>query len=395
MNNSYDSLRKFFEEVSKITFWQRIFKWNNIKTLSYKAFSEFESLISIPKELEEEKHSLELIKKDNENLKTLYEKDHNELEGLRKNNEQITKENTIFKQTEEGRSKDYEKKVNEINTINNRLEADRQKVQKDREEELNNHFELLKQTWAKHEEETENTIREICRKHTIEYIDKEQVPFKGKPDNTIKICDEYIIFDAKSPASDDLKNFPNYIKLQTESVKKYIKEENIKKDIFLVIPSNTVQEIKQFTYNMADYNVYIVTTDALEPIILSLKKIEDYEFTEQLSPEERDNICRVIGKFVHITKRKMQIDYFFTNEFLSIIKRSEIDLPEDILKKVSEFETSEKLNPPTEKRAKHILTSDLEKDFDKITKKSEGVIHTTNTPIEPSLLEVEKPKIEE
>lgn len=388
-NNAFENLKNFFEEIKKITFLKRIFKWNYIKSLSYKAFSEFESLIVIPKELEKEQHSLELLKKDNEHFENDYKKINNQLNNLKQINEQLTKENTISKQMEENKNKDYEKKVSEINIIYSRAESDRQKVQKDREEEINNRFELLKQTWVKHEEVTENTIREICRKHTIEYIDKEQVPFKGKPDNTIKICDEHIIFDAKSPVGDDLKNFPNYIKLQTESVKKYIKEENIKKDIFLVIPSNTVQEIRQFTYNMADYNVYIVTIDALEPIILSLKKIEDYEFTEQLSPEERDNICRVIGKFVHITKRKMQIDYFFTKEFLSIIKRSEIDLPEEILKKVSEFEISEKLNPPTEKRAKHILTSDLEKDSIKIQKGAEDMLRITD-----SSLEIEKPKLE-
>jgi hypothetical protein len=110
---------------------------------------------------------------------------------------------------------------------------------------------------------------------------------------------------------------------------------------------------------MGDYNVYIVTVDALEPIILSLQKIEDYEFVDQLTPDERENICRIIGKFAHTAKRKIMIDYFFSFQFLDIISKCNISLPDDIYKSVQEFEKSEKLNPPQEKRSKQILMEDL------------------------------------
>ena len=47
----------------------------------------------------------------------------------------------------------------------------------------------------------------------------------------------------------------------------------------------------------------------------------EYEFAEKLSPEERDNICRIIGKFAHTTKRRIQIDQFFANEFLDTLSK--------------------------------------------------------------------------
>ena len=50
--------------------------------------------------------------------------------------------------------------------------------------------------------------------------------------------------------------------------------------------------------------MFIVTKDALEPIILSLKKIEEYEFVDKLSPEERDNVCSVIWKVCSYYKKK-------------------------------------------------------------------------------------------
>ncbi len=141
------------------------------------------------------------------------------------------------------------------------------------------------------------------------------MPFRGSPDNCLEICDEYIIFDAKCPSNDDLVSFPKYIRVQTETVKKYACQEKVKKDIFLVVPSNTIHTIEQHVYNMGDYTVYIITKDSLEPVILAMKRIEDYEFVNQLSPDERDNICRVIGKFAHTTKRKIQIDQFLPTSF--------------------------------------------------------------------------------
>ena len=283
---------------------------------------------------------------------------------------QLKKENTIYRQMEEDRKTKYERDVASLNTIRDQIQADRRKEVAEAQQKEIQRISQLKETWANHQEATKNAIKLICEKHTIEYVDK--VPFKGSPDNAIKVCDEHVIFDAKSPGSDDLANFPTYIKTQTESVKKYIKEEGVKKDIFLVIPSNTVDVIDHFAYNMADYTVYVVTLDALEPIILSLKKLEEYEFVKQLSPEERDNICRVIGKFAHVTKRRIQIDQFFERQFLEVLSKCEADLPRDILEKVVDYERSEKLNPPQEKRAKLISSSELEADSKKIRKEAEA-----------------------
>ena len=110
---------------------------------------------------------------------------------------------------------------------------------------------------------------------------------------------------------------------------------------------------------MGDYNVYIISKEAIEPIIISLKKIQDFEIVEKLSPEERDDICRIIGKFAHTTKRRIQIDQYFADEFLDTLKKAGSQLPTEILKSVIEFEGAEKLNPPMEKRNKQILTKDL------------------------------------
>lgn len=289
---------------------------------------------------------------------------------LSEDNSVLREENAAFRQTEEDHRSTYEANVASINAIREQIQTDRSKEIAEANQKEIDRLNRLRETWANHQEATRNTIKLICERHTIEYVEK--VPFKGDPDNTLKICDEYVIFDAKSPGSDDLANFPTYIKTQTESLKKYIKQENVRKDIYLVIPSNTVHVIDRFSYNMADYTVFVVTRDALEPIILSLKKLEEYEFVDQLSPEERDNICRVIGKFAHMTKRRIQIDQFFARQFLDVLSKCESDLPREIIDKVIDYERSEKLNPSIEKRAKLIPISELESDNKKLRKEAEA-----------------------
>jgi len=243
----------------------------------------------------------------------------------------LKNETISFQKAEEGRQKEANKNFATAVTLQQSLEKEKERLNDDRVKEKEDLLTKMKQKWSDHEKEVQNHLQLICRNNVIKYISQEDFPHpRNKPDNSIEIMEQLIVFDAKSPANDDLTNFPKYIKLQTESLKKYAKHEDVKNDLFLVIPSNTLEVINQFHYNIGDYNVYIITKDALEPIILSLKKIEDYEFADKLSPEDRDNVCRIIGKFAHTTKRRIQIDEFFAREFLDTLTKAGTQLPREI-----------------------------------------------------------------
>jgi len=278
-----------------------------------------------------------------------------------------------FRQRDEERTHEHDTRVVELTTLKKQLEEDRLRVQAERDAGIHRQYEEMAQTWQKHEEAVEQSLRSICRQHTIGYCDKEKFPYAGKkPDNALLICDQYVIFDAKSPKNpDELENFPAYIRNQAEAAKKYVKEENVKKDIFLVVPANTVGYLDEFHYDMADWQVYVVTRDCLEPVVLALRKVEDYEFAEQLSPEDRENLCRVIGKFAHATKRRIQIDNYFCNEFIGLLQSCDT-LPDEIRQKVVDFEMAEKMNPPVEKRKKKIPIGELEHDVKVIGKEAEA-----------------------
>jgi len=419
-----DSLRALFENIKSLGFFGRLFGWHRIRVMNSAAIIEYNTLNNeinalyeqnrqlqnqlrtVIQDLDHQKSLLSDVRTDcvllkgstmnqsqvlrsrdvdlgalkeseTKNMKRITDLDKEirlknfEIQNLIQEKIEQERKISAFREADQQKQEHYEHKITELNALKQQLDDDRIRLQEAREEEVRIRFEKMRATWRNHEDTVEELIRGICSRHQIQYIDKEHVPFKGSPDNTLKIADEYIIFDAKSPLSDDPGNFPAYIRQQTEQLKKYVMEPGVNKSLFLVVPTNTIDSIDQYYYNLADYVVHIVTADALEPVILGLKKIEDYEFARQLSPEERENICRVIGKFAHATKRRIQIDSYFCGEFINILNNCNC-LPDEILEKTKDFERSDKMNPPLEKRAKLISPDQLKKDVYRIRSEADG-----------------------
>jgi uncharacterized protein YoxC len=377
-----EKLNLFFAQIKDISFWQRLFHWRKIRNLSFDAYEEYRA---IARDLENGRKTLDEVKNQLTGLSarndSLQQKTRDlEIQSARKDAQteelngrlreqaasinELSRKVASFEASKEENFKNYNENIARLNQTKESLEAERKRLNDDRVRETQERFENMKRQWAEHESDVKNTITRICEANQVSYIEK--VPFRGNPDNTIEISGEYIIFDAKSPAGEDLSNFPAYIKTQAENLKKYASQENVKKSMFLVVPTNTIDRLKQVTYRLGDFDVFVITKDSLEPVILSLKKIEEYDLAEKLSPEDRDSICRIIGKFAHTAKRRIQVDQYFQKEFIDIVLKSEKDLPEDIHKQVIEFEKSEKLNPPTEKRAKIISIDELQKKSEEI-----------------------------
>ncbi len=295
---------------------------------------------------------------------------------LRSEKETLAKNLAALEQQEPNRIAKYDERLTRLNQSQLNLENERERDRLAREKVENDRLQALRETWSRHEAEVEQKMRLICQELAIDYIDKEKFPFSGKPDNSVKICNEYIVFDGKSPQGDDLSNFPTYIRTQAEQAKKYSKHEEVKKDIFLVVPTNAIQAINETYIAQGAHRVHVVTIDSLKPVLMQLKRIEEYEFAEKLSPEDREKIVTIIGKMAHGMKRRVQIDHFFSNEFISILTDAE-NLPTDILEGAREVERSSKLNPQLHTRSKRIELGSLQKDSEKLAGKVAGQeIHT-------------------
>lgn len=425
MENSLESLRRLFDRLKSIGLWDRVFHWAEIKSLLIDAVGDAQRMAPTLESLREARNrsetQLEIERNELKNLReavqqarleasqlkdavqrlsTEKEELQKRIAGLEEKNEGYLRRGIELKQqtenqevqlqalrtevsrlkaSEEQRRKEYDQSIANFNKLTENQQQREEVARNEKHRQEIERLKKLKETWSAHEERVRSRIKAICTRHDIDYVEK--VPFRGNPDNTLKIKDEYIVFDAKSPYGEDLTNFPTYLKNQVEHAIKYVREEDVRKEVFLVVPTNTLDVLEQFEYKLADYTVYIISLDALEPIILALKKIEEYEFAEQLSPEERENICRVIGKFVHLSKRRIQIDGFFAKQFFELVYRSEADLPKDFLDKVMEFEKSEKLNPPIEKRSKLINTKELESETERLKSEAsqKGILTQDNT----------------
>lgn len=420
-------LRNFIEKIKTISFIQRLFSWKRVQSQLVDAAASLSNLLTEMENLRQSKNDLSqdilnyrkdlqvlnaekarlqeiekinvsnLTQKENtiaelnKNLTTAHanvrhlekqvedmKTDHlllkQQHENLQQELQRTTEENIKLKKEEEVRRQEHAKAINTFEKWRTEIQADRNREIEERQEAEIERIKSLKQTWLDHENNVKSKMKALCQKLTIEYADS--VPFRGSPDNAVKLCKEFIVFDAKSPGSDDLNNFPSYLKDQAEKAKKYAKQEAVKKDIFFVIPSNTLEVIKQTVFSLGDYDVYIVSIDVLEPLLLCLQKIETYEFAEQLTPEERENICRIIGRFTHLTKRRIQIDSFFAKQFMEMVLKCDSDLPDEIKKEVAQFEKAEKLNPPGDRRTKTIDNKQLQNDVNQLSLEieSKGVV---------------------
>jgi len=284
--------------------------------------------------------------------------------SLQEEKEKLQKELAALTQKEPLRVEEHQRHLEKLATTIDSYNLLREKIAKEKEDEKIRELEKMKFTWSIHEDAVKEKMQYACSFLGVEYVDN--FPYKGKPDNVVKICDEFIIFDAKSPQSDDLSNFPSYIKSQADLVGKYTDNKtDVKKDVFLVVPSNAIHVIKETYIQIGDRHVHVITPDALAPVLRQLKKIESYTIVENLGPEDREKIVSVIGKMAYGIKRKIQVDQFFSTEFIEVLTGAQ-NLPKEILDEARLVEKSCKLNPPLSKGKKEIPLESLKDESHKM-----------------------------
>lgn len=368
----FDHLKHLLETIRHAGFWGRLFSWKRITERLVLADRELSAGETLFREQDKKLQLLqtELQWQKQQALSNATRKDELTQEAAQwkekyfqqqREYDQLQQQHTVLLSNEKARHHDHARALDSLTQIENRVREERKAELEQRNLAAIERLHQLKATWSAHEQQVKSVIKSICQRHTIDYVDT--APFRGTPDNTLSICEEFVVFDAKSPAGDDTANFPYYLKDQAERAQKYAKQASVKPEIYFVVPATTLAALSQFVYKFADYTVFVISIDALEPVLLNLKKIEEYEFAKELTPEDRNTICSLLGRFAHLSKRRIQVDSFFARQFIQLAYKAEADLPKDILASVIEFEKSEKLNPPQEKRNKAIPLPEIEKDM--------------------------------
>src|ERR1044071_6154173 len=257
MNTNADNLKRLIDLIKTMGFWQRLFNWRKVKQLLVDAVADSQRIITAAdsckeycnelkndnsrlhlelqlsktnaaqhaRQLEElrqiidgsnqkiieltaaisaneqtlqnRKNNFYELEKEHFNLKKDFQFSHQQLDELKRQNTQLITDEAARKQELEKALSTLEKIQSDVTTCRHNEIEERHIAELRR-------LEGLKRTWANHQLSVKQAIKSICNRHTIEYV--ENVPFKGDPDNTLKICNEHIIFDAKSPQGEDLTN---------------------------------------------------------------------------------------------------------------------------------------------------------------------------------------------
>lgn len=249
------------------------------------------------------------------------------------------------------------------------LKQDREDLKQDRallrEQELQKQrdlFERKKQNWSEHETKATEYLRSLCRRLDLEYFDKNTFPLAKRPDFAVQLGAHFVIFDAKAPSDpENISYFSEYLKKQAENMEKYLKQDGVRKEGFLVVPSDTLQNLQgRFFHEIGGHQIHVICIESLDSALRLLKKIEDFEVIEGLGPEEQESIATFIGQGNRLMKRKVQIDQFFTKKIIDLLRSGE-SLPQEIIEKINVKEKSFAINPPRVDRGKNLALTDIEK----------------------------------
>ncbi|MEC9208992.1 MAG: hypothetical protein VX762_01035 [Bacteroidota bacterium] len=367
------------ESVINSSWITRLFNWQSIlillseiKAIVYDAMQINERLLVENSNLQEtltiKQNNVDHCNEEIRSLKSdnkIFQERINHLTPLAQTNKELQEIVNKYEQKENSRNLEHKNSINQLDATQQKLNDDIQRRINEQEQARSDAWEEKRKTWKSHQDLVQTVIKHLCDLHGIAYIDS--FPFEGKsPDNTIQIVNDYVIFDAKAPYNDNLDNFPTYIKNQVSSIGKYGKYKSVHKHLYLVIPSNTAEVIKEKVYRDSSYTVHVITLDSLETILLSLKQREIYECFETLGPEDSEGIARVVSGLMSFGKRTVQVNTFFNDWLLNFLKDNIHLLPEDILQQATEMELGQKINPANQKSNELI-------DLDEETTKNEAV----------------------
>ncbi|MBU6274922.1 MAG: hypothetical protein KGP34_08390, partial [Bacteroidetes bacterium] len=326
------TMRQLLQELQGLGWWGRLFGWERIRRMLLEASSEWDALQASSAHCSQAVQGLQGDLTQARQAAQLSESRANELQrdkGLlnaelgsaRQDIQRLSSELAALNQADQQRRTELQSNLTSLSQLKERLAEERLQEHQARQEELERKQQRLRQTWQTHQENVRNKIRQIADRYTLTVVEK--FPLKGEPDNVLSLCEQYVVMDAKSPGGEDLANFATYLKAQAEAAVKYTKQEGVLGQLYFVVPSNTLESLPQTVFRFVDYTVYVIPVEALEPVILSLMKVDEYLNVKEISPEDRRNLFVILGRFAHLVKRRLQVDQFFANESLALATETE------------------------------------------------------------------------
>lgn len=279
----------------------------------------------------------------------------------------LEKRKTELEGEKTARAQEYDLQIRSLLQLKEELTQDRALIREQESQKQQESFERRRQNWADHENRVTEVLKQLSRKLDLNCYDKNNFPLLKRPDFAIELAGQYLVFDAKAPSDpENLSYFPEYLKKQAESLEKYLKQDGVRKEGFLVVPSDALVYLQgRYHFEMSGFHIYVIGTESLETVLRLLRKLQDFEIIEGLGPEEQEAIAVFIGQANRLMKRRVQIDQFLAKRMIEVLQSGEA-LPGDIKDRVLAKEKSFAINPPRVDRGKGVTISEIEKEHSKI-----------------------------
>jgi len=224
-----------------------------------------------------------------------------ELKSIAKERDQSQKRLAEFEAQEMQRKKEHEYALESAKNMKQAWEDERIRIRREDEERQAREIAERDRMWNEHEQNVIALIGELCKlpEYAFSFFENTSLPekFDGslKPDAMIDFLGQYLIFDAKVSRSDNLQSYlQNQVKTTVNKVKK---NPQIYRTIYFVVPTEALATLKKTYFFEGGYAFFVISPDAIPPILGALKKITAYELAQEMDPQERENIVTMIAEF--------------------------------------------------------------------------------------------------
>ncbi|MDP2103346.1 MAG: hypothetical protein Q8K26_00300 [Candidatus Gracilibacteria bacterium] len=254
-----------------------------------------------------------------------------ENERLLKDKQYIEKENaelrtkTTKQEAEDTRKqKEFEERINKLSHAEKALEDERQRIRREDEAAQASILEEQNRIWNDHETLILARLRETCQKSSLGFTfhDNTNLPAeftKLKPDFMVNFLGQYIIFDAKKS-----KSIKTYIPDQVKSTaKKYKDIPDIYPTVFFVVPADEIADLKTLSFIEEGFSFFIISSDAIEPILANFKKISEYDTIKDFDPQDRETIVNLIANYDRHISLQNATNILFTKESITLMNSKE------------------------------------------------------------------------
>ncbi len=200
------------------------------------------------------------------------------------------------------RQAEVDQRIGELHQARLSLEQERQRIIEEDQRKRKLEEENRTRLWALHEQETQRKLRELCGRSELSFLSFDNSSLPGdfdaslKPDFMIRFLDQYVIFDAKHSASQNLSGYiAGQAQLTARKLSRSAQQDQFYPRIFFVIPSLDIGALKTLSFYEGGYHFHCICPESLEAVLVLFKLLEQYEFAASCNPQDREHIVRVIA----------------------------------------------------------------------------------------------------